>query len=53
MKIDRSKFRKRKYNRWYADAVKGEWIFGGVLRNNGACFFVPVEKRDKETAFYN
>ncbi|CAI6358292.1 unnamed protein product [Macrosiphum euphorbiae] len=47
VEIDESKFGKRKYHRGHA--VEGQWIFGGIQRDNGACFLIPVEKWDKET----
>lgn len=28
---------------------KYQWVFGGVERGSGICFFVSVEKRNKET----
>ena len=48
VEIDESKFGKRKYNR--GRRVEGQWVFGGIQRNNPKKFFlVPVETRDKET----
>lgn len=47
VKIDESKFGKHKYHREHA--VEREWIFGGIQRDNGACFLISVEKRDRET----
>lgn len=29
--------------------VERQWIFGGVERESGKCFLIPVEFRDKET----
>jgi len=29
--------------------VEGQWIFGGVERDTGNVFLIPVERRDKET----
>jgi hypothetical protein len=39
-KIDDSKFGQRKYNRGHK--VKGRWVFGGVKREYGKTFLVPV-----------
>jgi transposase-like protein len=38
--IDESKFGRRKYNRDHL--VMGQWVFGGIERNSGITFFVPV-----------
>ena len=37
VKIDESKFVKRKYNR--GRVVDGHWVFGGMERTTGECFF--------------
>ncbi|MBW0563006.1 hypothetical protein O181_102721 [Austropuccinia psidii MF-1] len=47
VEIDESKFGRRKYHRGHR--VEGQWVFGGVERDSGRCFLIPVEKRDKET----
>jgi len=47
IEIDEYKFGRRKYNREHR--VDGQWIFGGVQRETGSCFLIPVEKRDKDT----
>lgn len=47
VEIDEPKFGKRKYHKGHH--VEGQWVFGGVCRESGAAFLVPVEKRDKET----
>ena len=47
VEIDESKFGRRKYNR--GRSVDGQWVFGGIERESGAVFMVPVDKRDKET----
>ena len=47
VEIDESKFGKMKYGR--GKPVKGEWVFGGVERGTGRCFFRVVEGRDAET----
>lgn len=47
VEIDESKFGRRKYNRGHR--VEGQWVFGGVERDTGRVFMVPVEKRDKDT----
>jgi hypothetical protein len=43
VKIDESKFGQRKYRRGHPD--KGQWVFGGVERDSGRTFFVPVPDR--------
>ncbi|KAF0763162.1 Myb DNA-bind 2 domain-containing protein [Aphis craccivora] len=47
LNFDESKFGRRKYHRGHH--VEGQWVFGGVERETGRCFLVPVEKRDKDT----
>lgn len=47
VEIDESKFGRRKYHRGHR--VEGQWVFGGIERQSGNCFLVPVEKRDSET----
>lgn len=47
VEIDESKFGKRKYHRGHA--VEGQWVFGGIDRETGQSFLVPVEKRDEAT----
>jgi hypothetical protein len=47
VEIDESKFGHRKYHRGHR--VRGKWVFGGVERESGATFLVPVEKRDVNT----
>jgi transposase-like protein len=47
VEIDESKFGRRKYNRGHP--VKGQWVFGGVERESGNTFFVPVPDRSAET----
>jgi len=47
VEIDESKFGRRKYHRGHR--VEGQWVFGGVERETGKCFLIPVERRDKET----
>ncbi len=29
--------------------MEGQWVFGGVERETGKCFLIPVERRDKDT----
>jgi hypothetical protein len=50
VEIDESMFGRRKYNR--GRPVKGQWIFGGVERESGKTFLVPLPDRtpDKLTA---
>lgn len=47
VEIDESKFGRRKYHRGHA--VEGQWVFGGIQRDTGDCFLVPVDRRDRET----
>ena len=47
VEIDESLFFKRKYNRGRLGNPK--WVFGGIERNSGKCFFVPVEDRSAGT----
>ena len=48
VEIDESKFGKRKYHMGHK--VDGQWVFGGVERDNHRnTFMVPVEKRDSNT----
>jgi hypothetical protein len=47
VEIDESKFSKRKYNR--SHPVKGQWVFGGVERESGKTFLVPVPDRTTDT----
>lgn len=46
VEIDESKFGKRKYNRGHR--VEGKWVFGGVERETGRCFMIPVDSRGKD-----
>jgi hypothetical protein len=43
VEIDEGKFGRRKYHR--GQPVKGQWVFGGVERESGATFLVPVKDR--------
>ncbi|XP_076635492.1 uncharacterized protein LOC143348781 [Colletes latitarsis] len=47
VEIDESKFGRRKYHRGHR--VEGQWVFGGVERESGKVFLVPVESRDTES----
>jgi transposase-like protein len=47
VEIDESKFGNRKYNRGHP--VKGQWVFGGVERESGKTFLVPVPDRTADT----
>jgi transposase-like protein len=47
VEIDESKFGRRKYHRGHP--VKGQWVFGGVERESGETFLVPVKDRTAET----
>lgn len=45
VEIDESKFGNRKNSRGHR--ITGQWVFGGIERETGKCFMVPVEKRDR------
>jgi transposase-like protein len=47
VEIDESKFGRRKYHRGHP--VKGQWVFGGVERESGETFLVPVPDRTADT----
>jgi transposase-like protein len=47
VEIDKSKFGRRKYHRGHP--VKGQWVFGGVERESGQTFLVPVQDRAADT----
>lgn len=47
VEIDESKFGKRKYHR--GKRVDGVWVFGGIERDSGRCFFVKVNDRKADT----
>ena len=47
VKIDESKFGKRKYHR--GRRVDGVWVFGGIERGSRKCFLVTVEDRTADT----
>ena len=50
VEIDESKFGRRKYHRGHH--VEGQWVFGGIDRQTGKVFLVPVEKREQETMIF-
>jgi transposase-like protein len=47
IEIDESKFGRRKYGRGHP--VKEQWVFGGVERESGKTFLVPVPDKTAET----
>ena len=47
VEIDESKFGRRKYHRGHP--VKGKWVFGGVERESGRTFLVPVPDINADT----
>lgn len=47
VKIEQSKFGKRKYNRGHY--VQEQWVFGGYERGSGRVFMIPVDYRDADT----
>jgi transposase-like protein len=47
VEIDESKFGRRKYHRGHP--VKGQWVFGGVERESGKTFLLPVQDRTADT----
>ena len=48
VEIDESLFGKLKYGRGERKN-RGQWVFGGVERDTGNCFLVPVETRNAAT----
>ena len=48
VEIGERKFGRRKYNRGHD--VKGKWVFGGVERESGRTFLVPVPDRTAGTS---
>ena len=47
VEIDESMFGRPKYNRGHP--VKGQWVFGGVERESGRTFLVPIPDRTADT----
>lgn len=47
VEVDESKFGRRKHHRGHR--VEGQWVFGGLERESGRCFLVPVKRCDAET----
>jgi transposase-like protein len=47
VEIDESKFGQRKYHRGHS--VRGQWVFGGIERESGRTFLVPVPDRTAPT----
>jgi len=47
VEIHKSKFGRRKYHRGHP--VKCQWVFGGVERESGRTFLVPVPDRTDDT----
>ena len=47
VEVDESKFGRRKYHRGHP--VRGQWVFGGVERESGRTFLVPVPDRTADT----
>ena len=47
VEIDESKFGRRKYHKGHP--AKGQWVFGGVERESGETFLVPVKDRTADT----
>lgn len=48
VEIDETKIGKRKYHRGHY--VEGQWVFGGVEKNDSnKTFLVPVPRRDRDT----
>ncbi len=46
VEVDESKFGHRKYCRGHQ--VEGQWSFGGLERESGQGFMLPVAKRDRD-----
>ena len=47
VEIDKSKFGKCKYNK--GRLVEGQWVLGGICREDKEIFLIPVASHDKET----
>jgi transposase-like protein len=47
VEIDDSKFGRRKYHRGHT--VQGQWVFGGIERESGRLFLVPITDRTADT----
>jgi len=47
VEVDESKFGRRKYHRGHP--LKSQWVFGGVERESGRTFLVPVPDRTTDT----
>lgn len=47
VEIDETKVGKRKYNRGHR--VEGQWVFGGICRETGDVFMIPVPDRTRAT----
>jgi len=47
VEVDESKFGRRKYHRGHL--VKDHWVFGGIERESGRTFLVPVPDRTTDT----
>ena len=47
VEIDKSKFGKRKYN--CGRMIEGQWVLGGICREDRSVFLVTVPSRDRET----
>ena len=47
VEIDESKFGRRKYHRGHT--VKGQWVFGGIERESGGKFLLPLLDRTAKT----
>lgn len=46
VEMDESKIGKRKYHRGHH--VNGQWVIGGIERQSGICFIVPIEDVKQE-----
>ena len=49
VEIDECKLVKKKYHRGRNLAHEEKWLFGGIEKDSGKCFFEFVNKRDRET----
>lgn len=47
--IDEAKFGKWKKFGNSGLGIEGQWVFGGIQKDSGNCFLVPVETRDAAT----
>lgn len=47
VEIDEAKLGKKKYNK--GRVLRGQWIFGGIERDSGKLFILPISDRSTDT----